>query len=128
MKIKYAFNNGDVTEVEVSEEVGAVIIEAERTESNADRNYRRHFLSMDAFTYEGVEIADHRTPEAAFIRQLDNQRIKNALAKLTPTQRRRLLMLIDGMTYEEIARCEGTVKSSIHESIEAAKKAFRKNY
>ena len=37
MKIKYEFADGTVSEVEVSDEIGTVIIESRRDEHNGDR-------------------------------------------------------------------------------------------
>ena len=42
MKIEYEFANGEKTEVEVSTEIGAVIIDSRREEASGDRKYRRH--------------------------------------------------------------------------------------
>lgn len=47
MKVKYKFNNGDVTEVEVSKEIGAMIIDSRREEESAERKHRRHCYSME---------------------------------------------------------------------------------
>ena len=53
MKITYQFANGDVSEVEVSEEVGTVIVDSRRKEDNLDRKERYHCYSYDAIDYEG---------------------------------------------------------------------------
>ena len=45
MKIKYTFANGEVSEVEVSEEIGAVIIDSRRKEENQARKERYHCYS-----------------------------------------------------------------------------------
>ena len=42
MKIKYAFLDGTVTEVEVSEEIGAVIIDSRKAEHTQDERHRYH--------------------------------------------------------------------------------------
>ena len=42
MKIKYEFQDGEVIESEVEEQIGEVIIESRRLESNADRKERYH--------------------------------------------------------------------------------------
>lgn len=48
MKVKYEFDNGEVTEVEVSEEIGAMIIDSRREEESGNRKERRHCYSLDA--------------------------------------------------------------------------------
>ena len=55
MKIKYAFLDGTVTEVEVSEEIGAVIIDSRKAEHAQDERHRYHCYSYDAIDYEGEE-------------------------------------------------------------------------
>ncbi len=128
MKIYYTFNNGENSEVEVNEEIGAVILESRRKEENMERNRRRRCYSLDDVDFEGDDFADERTPESLFMEQLDNEHIKETLDKLSETQRRRLLMYAEGMSIEEIARVEGVYHTSISRSIEAARKIFLKNF
>ena len=128
MKIYYTFNNGENSEVEVNEEIGAVILESRRKEENMERNRRRRCYSLDDVDFEGDDFADERTPESLFMEQLDNEHIKETLDKLSETQRRRLLMYAEGMSIEDIARVEEVYHTSISRSIEAARKIFLKNF
>ena len=128
MKINYTFNNGEHSEVEVNEEIGAVILESRRKEENMERNRRRRCYSLDAVDFEGDDFADDRTPESLFMEQLDNEHIKETLDKLSETQRRRLLMLASGMSIREISRAEGVEFAPVYRSIEAAKKTFLNNF
>ena len=128
MKIKYTFDNGENSEVEVNEEIGAVILESRRKEENMERNRRRRCYSLDDVDFEGDDFADERTPESLFMEQLDNEHIKETLDKLSETQRRRLLMYAEGMSIEDIARVEEVYHTSISRSIEAARKIFLKNF
>ena len=128
MKINYHFNNGENSEVEVSEELGAVILESRKKEENMERNRRRRCYSLNCMDFEGEDFADERTPESIFMEQIDNEHILETLDKLSETQKRRLLMLASGMSLHDIARAEGTSFYAIHVSIEAARKKFIKNY
>ena len=128
MTINYHFNNGENSEVEVSEELGAVILESRKKEDNMERNRRRRCYSLDCMDFEGEDFADERTPESIFMEQIENEHILETLDKLSETQRRRLLMLASGMSLHDIARAEGTSFYAIHVSIEAARKKFIKNY
>ena len=128
MKINYTFNNGENSEVEVNEQIGAVILESRRKEENLARKERYHCVSMEDALYEGDDCIDERTPESLFMEQIDNEHIKETLDKLSETQRRRLLMLASGMSLHEIAKAEGTSFYAIHVSIEAARKKFTKNF
>lgn len=128
MTINYHFNNGENSEVEVSEELGAVILESRKKEDNMERNRRRRCYSLNCMDFEGEDFADERTPETLFFEQIDNEHILETLDKLSETQRRRLLMYANGMSIEDIARVEGVYHTSISRSIEAARKIFLKNF
>ena len=128
MKIKYTFDNGENSEVEVNEEIGAVILESRRKEENMERNRSRRCYSLDDVDFEGDDFADDRTPESLFMEQLDNEHIKETLDKLSDLHRRRLLMLAQGLTIREIAKIEGVTVRAVFDSIEKAKEAFKKIY
>ena len=126
MKINYTFNNGENSEVEVNEEIGAVILESRRKEENMERNRRRRCYSLDDVDFEGEDLADDRTPESLLIEQIDNDHIKETLDKLSEIQGRRLLMLASGMSIHDIARSEGTDYRAVYDSIKQARKKFQK--
>ena len=128
MKINYTFNNGENSEVEVNEEIGAVILESRRKEENLARKERYHCVSMDNSEFEGVDFIDETTPEVLFMEQIDNEHIKETLDKLSETQRRRLLMLASGMSISDIARQENRDFRTVYDSLEAAKRKFQKNF
>ena len=128
MKINYTFNNGENSEVEVNEEIGAVILESRRKEENMERNRRRRCYSLDDVDFEGEDFADDRTPESLLIEQIDNEHIKETLDKLSETQRRGLLMLASGMSISDIARQENRDFRTVYDSLEAAKRKFQKNF
>lgn len=129
MKIKYVFANGDVSEVEVSEEIGAIVIDSRKAEHALQEKERYHCYSLDAIDYEGDEYGylddfGEKEKEASRQRQILNE----GFSKLTETQRRRLLLYIKGKTLREIAEMEGASFQSIDESIKAAQKKFPKNF
>ncbi len=127
MKIKYKFADGTTTEVEVSEEIGAVIIDSRKAEHAQGERQRYHCpYSYDAIDYEGEEYATDDTPETEHIRSERDARLYTALAALTEIQRRRLLMLADGLSMREIARRENADIKTVRESITGAKKKFQK--
>jgi len=128
MKIKYTFANGDVSEVEVSEDVGSIIVDSRRKEDNLDRKERAHCYSYDAIEYEGEEYADLDTPESCLERDELSKRIHSAMSHLSETQARRLALFADGHSIREIARMEGVDHKAVSKSIESAKKIFAKNY
>lgn len=126
MKINYTFANGETSEVEVSEEIGTMILDSRRKESNLDRKERYHCYSLDAAEFEGKEYTDGSTPEEALFLQLENQHIAEIFERLSEVQKRRLLMVAQGLSLREIARREGKDIKTIRESIEGAREKFLK--
>lgn len=127
MKVKYEFDNGEVTEVEVSEEIGAMIIDSRREEESGNRKERRHCYSLDAILYEGIEYGTPDFTEEMFDdREERDARVREAFSHLSDVQQRRLLMLAGGLSIREIAKREGKNYRTVHESIEAARKKFLK--
>lgn len=126
MKINYTFANGETSEVEVSEEIGNVILDSRREESNLDRKERYHCYSLDAAEFEGAEYADGDTPETALFSQLERSHIAEVFDELSETQKRRLLLLAQGLSVREIARREGKDIKTIRQSIDGARKKFLK--
>lgn len=129
MNIKYEFDNGEITEVEVSKEIGAVVIDSRRDEESGNRKERRHCYSLDAITYESKEYGTPDFTEKMFDGSRErNARVREAFSHLSETQKRRLLMLAGGLSIRKIAEREGKDYSTVRESIEAAKKKFLKFY
>ena len=126
MKIKYEFADGTVSEVEVEDSIGAVIIEDRRLEDNLSRKERYHCYSLDAAQYEGSEYGTPETPEVQMERKQDTERIARALGGLSEVRRRRLLRLMDGISVNEIARRERVHHSVISETVSAVRKKFKK--
>ena len=121
MKIKYAFLDGTTAEVEVSDEIGAVIIDSRKAEHAQDERRRCHCYSYDAIDYEGEEYGscDEYAVE-------DDSEEQEAFSHLTATQQRRLRLYADGKTLREIAGIEKACFQSVVESIEAGRKKFLK--
>lgn len=128
MKINYTFANGETSEIEVTEEIGNVILDSRREESNLDRKERYHCYSLDAVLYEGREYADPDTPETVLHREEEQRKIRELLNGLPEIQKRRLLLYAEGKSLREIARIEGVDHKAVKKSIEAAKKYFKKNF
>ncbi|WP_352399424.1 hypothetical protein [Anaerotignum sp.] len=126
MKIMYKFADGTASEVEVNEEIGAVVLDSRRVEDNLGRKERYHCLSLDAVDFEGEEFADKATPESILMNEIDNQHMAETLDKLSDVQKRRLLMYAEGYTFQQIADFEQVSLLSVYESVNAARKKFKK--
>lgn len=104
MEIKYKFANGDVSLVEVSDEIGEMIMQSRRVEENGERKAWYHCYSLDGLDYEGEAFACADTPDDALIDKEGETWMEVFKATLTEVQRRRLEMRLAGMKMKQIAR------------------------
>lgn len=127
MIIKYKFATGEVTEVEVSDEIGTVILDSRREEHANNERHRYHTaFSLDDMTYEDKDyFSAGDNPEEAFMRKEAAKQRKAMLSQLTPVQRRRFEKYEGGMSIAEIARSEKAAFNSVKESIESAQKKLK---
>lgn len=124
----------DDTPQDVIDEVDAFYKEEYRREYNAHRRIKKHEISeTEVFAYEPAAPYGycsreyHMTPEEIVIMNDEDERTMQRLAEiLTETQYRRLTLLMNGFTVQEIARMEGKDHTSVAESIEAAAKKIMK--
>lgn len=128
MIIKYKFATGEVTEVEVSDEIGTVILDSRREEHANNERHRYHIaFSLDDMAYEDKDyFSATDDPEESFVRKESAKERKTMLSQLTPVQRRRFGKFESGMSIAEIARSENAAFNSVKESIESAQKKLKK--
>ena len=107
--------------IEVSDEVAAFLEEDRRLQINYAQYIRdnKAFYSLDAG--DGIEAEALNLPEqpdAALERMELERTMREALAQLTPTQKRRLLAhVIDGTSQSQIAAKENTTQPAVYKSI-----------
>lgn len=117
--------------VEVSDEIGAVLLESKREEKNyIDRlGYHKAYYSLDRG--DGIEndaVDKPMTPEDAYIHKAVMAELYAAFASLPDKQAKRLYALFFmGMSRTEIAKAEGVAVKSVCESIVRALETLRKN-
>lgn len=117
--------------IEVSDEVAAFLEEDRRLQINYAQYIRdnKAFYSLDAG--DGIEAESLNLPEQPdeTLERMELERtMREALAQLTETQRRRLLAsVLDKMTAVEIAAAESVSKASVGESINRAIVRLEKN-
>lgn len=133
MKIEYTSVTGTKTEVEVTDDIGTMIVESRREEHAGDERERYHCdWSFDGSEYEGDDFKDDSgDPEKIlldrFEEEIQNRRLTEALRTLTPVQKRRLLKFAKGESIAQIASEESASFNSVKESIQAARKKMQKN-
>lgn len=124
MKIRYQFVNGDVSEIEVDDALGEVLLDLDRQESNNNRKETRRHYSLESRIYEGEDYA----AEDENIRNFgDSETIRSAMQKLTPRQRMCVYAyFFEGKKYTEIAGELGIHESTVRESVRSALKKLEK--
>ena len=98
-----------------------------KLENESRRIYRKEVYHRSGVPLEQAdsmgEIGQMEDLLERLIRRERNERLYDAISRLTPTQQRRVMMFMDDMSYVEIARREGTKFAPVYRSLQAA---FRK--
>ena len=127
MKIKYTFANGDVTEVEVSEEIGAVVLDLDRQEYNANHRETRRHCSLEAFDLDGNLIPSKENVEWDFIKKEESTKLHDAISQLKSRQQKLIKAIyLEGRKVTELALEEGVHWTAITHAVERALKKLEK--
>lgn len=86
MKITYTFADGTTSIVEVSEDIGNVIIDFDRIERNYALQHRRHDCSLEAYDVDGNYIPSDEDIERDFIQNQERELLYKAIRSLLPEQ------------------------------------------
>lgn len=114
-------------DLEAMQEVIDFCNENARLVQNAERRERYHApWHIEGMEYEGETLAYRLTPEKILLMKEESERVEHALSRLSETQRRRLFMKAEGMTYRQIAEAEGVSLGTAEESVASARKKFLK--
>ena len=127
MKITYEFVTGEVSEVEVDERLGGMLLDLDRQQENNDQKETRRHFSLDGMDYEGELFASAEDTEREAVRREDVVRLYSAMEALSPSQRE----LVEKVYFEErkitdIAREEGVDKSAVSHRLERIHKKLKK--
>lgn len=127
MKITYEFVTGEVSEVEVDERLGGMLLDLDRQQYNNDQKETRRHVSLDGMDYEGELFVSAEDTERAVEHREDVARLYSAMEALSPSQRE----LVKKVYFEErkitdIAAEEGVDKSAISHRLERIHKKLKK--
>lgn len=128
MKITYKFVTGEVAEVEVSEEIGAVIVDLDRLEYNNDHKETRRHYSLEGKVYEGMDYAvEDPGLEALFAGPTDEERLHAAIRQLSPDQKEMVRAIyFENMSVNDYAARMGVTQSAISHRLQTVKKKLKK--
>lgn len=128
MKIQYRFANGEVSEIEVDAELGALLLDLDRQEYNNDHKETRRHVSLNGMTYEGGVFASYEDIAETVEKAEDLEALRRATAALSPGQRELVRMVyFEGRSISEIARAEGVSHVAILDRLNRIYKKLRKN-
>ena len=127
MKISYEFVTGEVSEVEVDERLGGMLLDLDRQQYNNDQKETRRHVSLDGMDYEGEMFVSAEDTEREAERREDMARLFSAMEALSPAQRE----LVEKVYFEErkitdIAREEGVDKSAVSHRLDRIHKKLKK--
>ena len=127
MKITYEFVTGEVSEAEVDERLGGMLLDLDRQQYNNDKKETRRHVSLDGMDYEGELFVSAEDTEGEAERREDVARLYSAMEALSPSQRE----LVKKVYFEErkitdIAREEGVDKSAVSHRLERIHKKLKK--
>ena len=97
MKITYEFVTGEVSEVEVDERLGGMLLDLDRQQYNNDKKETRRHFSLDGMDYEGELFVSAEDTEGEAVRREDMARLYSAMEILSPEQRE----LVEKVYFEE---------------------------
>jgi RNA polymerase sigma factor (sigma-70 family) len=119
VKILYQFANGEISEIEVSDELGEILLGLDRQERNNDRRETRRHVSLDGMDYEGGFFSSDSDTADQVALNMELDALRRAMDTLTPQQRDLVRkVFFDGRSIASIAREEGVTKQSVHERVQ----------
>lgn len=127
MKITYTFANGEKSEIEVTEDWGAIVLDMDRLDYNSNQRETRRHCSLEAFNLDDAYFPSNEDVEADVIRNERDAELYAAINQLLPEQQRIIrAVYFEGTPAVEIARSEGVSKSAISHRLSRAENALKK--
>ena len=135
MLIRYEFNDGDVMEIEVDDEIGMTILQSRKEESSDRRQYRRQTLSLDAANDKSSWMRTNEHNPDSFLdrEELEERRLRRSeeireiINQLSDKQTELAQAMHDKkLTQADYAMKKGVSQSAISQQIRTLRKKFRK--
>ena len=135
MLIRYEFNDGDVMEIEVDDEIGMTILQSRKEESSDRRQYRRQTLSLDAANDKSSWMRTNEHNPDSFLdrEELEERRLRRSeeireiINQLSDKQTELAQAMHDKkFTQADYAMKKGVSQSAISQQIRTLRKIFRK--
>ena len=127
MKVRYEFTNGEISEIEVDDSLGELLLDFDRQEYNNDHKETRRHISLDGMDYEGELFLSPADTEAEVLQREALARLMGAMEALSPAQRELVRRVyFENESIAAVARSEGVHESSIRERLRWIYKKLKK--
>lgn len=119
VKVRYEFITGEVSEIEVDQDFGNLLVDFERQEYNNNHRETRRHVSLDGMDYEGDIFASEVDTECEAESREDISRLYYAMESLSPAQRELVLkVFFEKVRVADIARAEGVTEAAIRNRLQ----------
>ena len=109
MKVRYEFVNGEISEIEVDDNLGELLVDFDRQTYNNDHKETRRHVSLDGMDYEA--------------------RLMGAMEALSPAQRELVRRVyFENEKISEIACKEGVSHVAIHDRLKRIYQKIKNNF
>ena len=114
MKIRYEFADGTVSEIEVGESLGELMVDMDRQEYNVNHKETRRHVQMSAVDPDNRYLAAEDNLLRDMVEKEDRERLMAAIARLQPQQRELLYRIYwNGEKQKDIAAEDGVSERAI---------------
>ena len=128
MKVRYEFVNGEISEIEVDESLGELLVDFDRQEYNNDHKETRRHTSLDGMDYEGGLFASTADTADEAARREEAARLMRAMEALSPSQRELVRRVyFENEKIVDIAREEGVSHVAILDRLKRIHKKLKNN-
>ena len=129
MKVRYEFVNGEISEIEVDDNLGELLVDFDRQEYNNDHKETRRHTSLDGMEYEGEAFLSPENTEEQVLKREDMARLLRAMEALTPAQRELVSRVyFENEKISKIAREEGVSHVAIHDRLKRIYQKIKNNF
>ena len=126
MKIRYQFAT-ETVEVEVSEELGNIIVDLDRQEYNNHHKETRRHCSLDAFNLDDALFPSEEDIEAEVVAKDQYNRLYAAIALLEPQQKELVRQVFfEDRKIVDIAAEEGVSETAIRNRLKKITQRLKK--
>lgn len=128
VKVRYEFITGEVSEIEVDQDFGSLLVDFERQEYNNDHKETRRHVSLNGMDYEGEIFASGADTESEAESREDISRLYCAMESLSPAQRELVVkVFFEKVRVADIACEEGVTEAAVRNRLQKIYARLKKN-